>query len=268
MTKSFRTVLPLEVQELIIDDVQDDKDTLRTFSFVCRNWRLRSYSHTFAEISLSHATVGSLSEFLAVEFSTEGIFPQVRRVSLNGAPDFCWSSNQLQSLSAILATLAGVDRARALILENLCWQGLGPCIPALLTCLSNITSLEIKHVSFPTCAQFTAFVSNFSYLRHANFEDLVFIELDNFIPPNPCSVGCQSSKSSCEVSFRGSGSFLRKHVKWTCTDILSIDSRADLPCLGMQTAHTAEASALLRVLGARLNQLDIISGCTSSSSVS
>ena len=254
----FLPVLPLELQDAIIDELCDDKAALRTCNLVCQRWRFRAATHLFANVCISPTTVGLLPTLIGVAFSCEVIFPCVRRVRWLGCKPYSWTSHQLNIISVVFSKLAHVGK---LALERLDWALLGSNVPSILSRMRNIVSLQIKNVCFPTQHDFTALLTLFVRLKSATFESIYFS--DSIVAPSsPSSPLTRFTLSSglCTVSLQGCGSTLRKEVNWKSYENAAPKNHLELSQIGFHTSYSSEASHLLRALGPRLHQLDIESG--------
>lgn len=259
--------IPVEIQELIIDELCDDNLALSACSYVCSHWRHHSYSHIFADIRVTPISVTALSALWAVPFSSAAIFFRVRRIHLVGAllPDahpMLWDSYQLSALYDILRCLTRVANVQILILEKLSLSLLGPKITSLISQFGTLHAMKISYISFMDQPAFFTFMAKFASLRSAIFQDIAFNT-----PQGSFIVGSESPLAlggSCALSLHASGPFLVKNLKWMCPEVVSDESRLQLSLLGAQTAKSSDASALVRALGPNLHLLNICSGRESS----
>ncbi|KAK0472012.1 hypothetical protein IW261DRAFT_1571258 [Armillaria novae-zelandiae] len=259
--KRHAAVLPLELQEEIIDELSADIKNLKKCSFVCKRWRSRTHFHAFSSIRLQHTSVETFSSFRDNPFSFFTIYPRARRIRVVGSHQhhdaISWNSSQLRALARALQGLRDVGNASVLVLENLNWEALaGSPIPSLMLSLDSVSSLELSSVTFPRHLQFAELVAGFTALRHVVFQDIEFGD------PQPVLERLLADKIMMDdeksaLSLRGAGTFLRKSLHWACHSPKRGEALTTI--IGAHVSRYTDPSAILRSLGSSLNYLEIVS---------
>ncbi|KAG7444639.1 uncharacterized protein BT62DRAFT_217402 [Guyanagaster necrorhizus] len=265
--KRLTAVLPLELQEEIIDELSADLQNLKKCSFVCKRWRSRTYFHAFSSIRLQHTSVETFSSFRDNPFSFFTIYPRARRIRIVGSHQHhdgvSWNSSQLEALAGALQGLKDIGNASVLILENTNWEALaGSPIPSLMLSLDTISSLELSYVTFPQYTHFSELVAGFTALRHVVFQDIEFGDSQPVLQ-RLLAETIMMDDEKCALSFRGAGTFLRKSLHWVCHSPKTGDELTSK--VGVHVSRYTDPSVILRLLGSSLNYLEIVSLADTSS---
>ncbi|KAG6917852.1 hypothetical protein DXG01_000757 [Tephrocybe rancida] len=253
---AISSVLPVELQYTIIDYLQLDGHSLARCSAVCAHWRLRSYKHKFANVSLAWGSVLFFLPLVQNEFSASAVVPSVRGIRIYGPPHAfpAWDAHKLSALTEVLSTLSSSGKLAEFALQNLAWAA--PHRPALslgLPDLSTITSLELVQTNFSTRTELVAFLDNFQGLRHLVLEDVDCISY-----PQPSLHAVPSG--SYGLALRCSQDFsLRKRLRWDCSSPesspVSTQELADL-AIYMSGRHY-EVEDILPTFGRYLHRLQL-----------
>ncbi|KAF8992364.1 hypothetical protein BDQ17DRAFT_1413386 [Cyathus striatus] len=266
-------LVPLELQESIIDHLQHDKKFLALASLVCRDWRLRSYKHVFSSITITNLSVLVYALFLQNSFSASAIFFQVRRVRLG--PANCthpWTRQHLNALREVLSCLKSWGNITHFALSRVRWTTIGFDIMSFI--YNNFKMVSTIHLSgmwFSMPAEFIDLIAAFPRLKYVTFQDIECLwvpDSPTAINPSPTSTSYNTSSSllppgSYSCSFRVQENHtLRKDVRWTrhTSHLYAPLNRIELTRLAAHASvHNIDISSFIHSLGPSLHHLEITS---------
>ncbi|TBU24329.1 hypothetical protein BD309DRAFT_978011 [Dichomitus squalens] len=187
---SKRQFIPIEIFELVIDFIEDEK-ALQSTSLVCKAWLPRSRFNLFRVVELNFP--GQLDSLLHLLESAPDIAPIIKEISI--------SENSILALFRPAMSIAGrfplslssypLVQPRRLTVHNQLWlpTRYSPDYLLELSRFSSITSLDLFDVSFTTVADFSIILRALGRLEslHANHVDCQR-QLDS---DTSASIGCE-----------------------------------------------------------------------------
>jgi hypothetical protein len=176
VTMSARKNLPQELIAAIVDNIQDDKLSLRAFSLVCKAWTNPARDHLFASLNISDLR-GRLDRIKAANI-TSTYTPFLRDLSLASRVDCHKFWHEVIPFLADFKT----PRLRSLTLDNFAWHALSPDERSAFLCrFDSIISLQLGLYKHNTPADIPTIICSFPHLR----ELLLLPSLYQFALPGP-----------------------------------------------------------------------------------
>lgn len=240
--------LPLELQDLIIESLSHERGTLLQASLTCKVWRSICYRHLFSSVNLNLRSIPSFFELLENRFTRTTIPLCVRRLSIDlqattATPCLCWREH----FTKILAHLSHVDRVAHLILSNMCTTD--GVLYSVLSCFTNIKSLDLSNISFDDPMALGAFLSAYAHLKQVVLRDMLCPtpNSSSLSPLPPVGAYGLQISASVDLGFRAS-------LKWCRTS----DAK-NLQQLGaVSLIHPGNIHQILNILAPFLNFLELM----------
>jgi hypothetical protein len=161
MTMSARENLPEELIVAIIDNIRDDKKSLKVFSLVCKAWTNPARDHLFASLTIPDH--GDRLEKIKAANIASTYTPFLRHLHLAS-----WDQNHnfWHDVIPFLADFR-TPRLRSLTLSNFAWHSLSPIArSALLRRFESIISLELSLDKQDTSNDILTIICSFPHLRN------------------------------------------------------------------------------------------------------
>ena len=168
--------LPIDVQEIVIDESADDAHTLRQCALTCRDWLPRSRFHLFSAIRIS--TQEEIYSFCDLLDAHPERRPLVRSITM--APGVsekrqaCLVGTFPISLLSRLPKLQGWGLRSRLPDENRLNVSYHPTTLQLLRTSSPIVDLRLTALNFVSRYEFLRFVTSFTQLKHLQCDAIDF----------------------------------------------------------------------------------------------
>ncbi|KAJ7607121.1 hypothetical protein DFH06DRAFT_1486606 [Mycena polygramma] len=150
---------PLEVEELVIDHLHEEKATLGSCGLVCESWLKSSRYHLFGSVFLLKSNWRGFLQLINSPLAT--FIPSIHTLSISGA-----SSDTTPYLNDIVPQLPDLPGLKSLRLYFLSWPHVRK---ATLDCLAhlvlNVTELILQRVDFRCPRDLVTVLSSFPRLQ-------------------------------------------------------------------------------------------------------
>ncbi|KAJ6471754.1 hypothetical protein C8R47DRAFT_1222016 [Mycena vitilis] len=156
--------LPPEVEELVIDHLYNEIETLGSCGLVCESWLSTSRYHLFGAISLH---TGNWREFLQLINSPLATFvPYIYTLTVSGS-----SRDKTPYLTEMLPELPVFPALKSLQFYLIAWTHVSkPTVDCLAQLVLNVTDLSLRRVSFRSPLDLVELLSRFPRLRRLSVE--------------------------------------------------------------------------------------------------
>ncbi|KAJ7199831.1 hypothetical protein GGX14DRAFT_467462 [Mycena pura] len=246
--------LPPEIQEIIMDLLSDDKDALRTCSFVDQAWLHLSRRHLFASV---HLLKDRCESFRHLCHSPRGaVAPYISTLSISSPKDADYMNESASFFLDLVPYLPSLPALICLEISSLSWQDASQqCLSSMARCFSNLTELCIHLVEFSHSQQVLVLLSCFQMLEKLSIGATFATEdqaSSSIPPPNLRHLRVLRLR----VGLHGTGAF-RDLISWFIPTNGFQPAIQALSIASLESSMVPVVGSLLRGLGSTLKHLDI-----------